>query len=382
MMRFLRDRTWLEVDLGAIGDNYREVRRRIGPDCQVIAVVKADAYGLGAARVARELEALGCPMFSVSCIQEAMELRENGISAPILLMGVLDPIHAELAVENDVEVSIVGLRQAKALSSAAASRGCRLKGHIKLDVGLGRFGIVVRGREDEAFSEILSIAALRYLDLVAVYTHVTASKLPGAEEFNRDQLELFARTAARIRDAGIALKRHCCSTLPMVRYPEYCFDYVRVAAIIYGQTPAAYAPFDIHPAFALKTRIWQIKEVEAGTPISYGPTFHTLRRTRLAIVPVGFADGLRRTISNRGSMLVRANMAPLIGMLSSDFSILDVTDIPEAAEGDVVTVFGSDGGAELPASSYADLYPGTVSEVTSAISSRVPRVYLRKGRAA
>jgi alanine racemase len=379
MMQYQQDRTWLEVDLDAIGKNYVDIKKKIAPDCQIIAVVKANAYGLGAVRIARELEALGCPMFSVACLQEAIELRENGISVPILLSGVLNPMHVELAIDNDIEVALVSYHHAKSLSKSAKTSGQRIKGHIKLDVGLSRLGIVVKNRRSEALSEILKIAELDCIDPVAIFTHITSAKLPGAEEFDRGQLELFAQMAIKVYEVGLRLKKHCCSTIPAVRYPEYNFDYIRVAAILFGQLPHTYERFNIKPVVELKTRIWQIKHVEAGTAISYGPIFHTLRRTKMAVVPIGFADGLRRSISNRGSMLIHGKMAPIIGTLSSDYSVLDMTDIPEAKEGDIVTVFGCDNGIEQPEHVYADLYPGTVSEVTSAISSRVPRFYLKGG---
>jgi len=374
-VEYQKDRTWLEVDLGAIGDNYREIKKKIGVNCQVIAAIKANAYGLGAVRIAQELETLGCPMFSVSCIEEAMELRENGVKAPILLMGWLNPVHVALAIDNDIEVSFFSLRQAEALSKAAKAAGKMLRGHIKLDVGLSRLGIVVRNRIDETLQEILRIAGLECIVPVAIFTHITSSKLPGAEEFDKAQLGLFVEVSAKLDELGLKLKKHCCSTIPAVRYPEYCFDYVRVAALLFGQLPHTYGRFDIKPSFSLKTRIWQIKQVEAGSAVSYGPTFHTLRQTKIAVVPIGFADGLRRTISNRGEMLIHGKRAPIIGMLSSDYSTLDVTDIPDVEEGDIVTVFGIDGGIEQPVHVYADLYPGTVSEVTAALGPRIPRFY-------
>jgi alanine racemase len=374
-VEYQRDRTWLEVNLGAIVDNYKEIKSKINTDCQIIAAIKANAYGLGAVRIAQELEKLGTPMFSVSCIEEAMELRENGVKTPILVMGLLNPIHVSLAIDNAIEASFLNFHQAEALSIAAKAVGKKLRGHIKLDVGLSRLGIVVKNRIDETLKEILRITDLENISPVAIFTHITSSKLPGSEEFDRAQLDLFVKISTELDKLGLRLKKHCCSTIPAVRYPEYNLDYIRVAALLFGQLPHTYGRFAIKPTFTLKTRIWQIKQLEAGTPVSYGPTFYTLRKSKIAIVPIGFADGLRRTISNRGEMLLHGKLAPIIGMLSSDYSTLDVTDIPNAKEGDIVTVFGNDNGIEQSVQVYADLYPGTVSEVTSALGSRIPRFY-------
>jgi len=378
-MEYQQDRAWLEVDLGAIGANYANIRGNLTSGCQVMAVLKANAYGFGAVEVARELERLGCPIFAVVTLEEAMELREAGIKAPVLVMGPINPVHAELAIAHRIEVGVVSLGQATTLSEAAHATGKRIRCHIKVDTGLSRLGIPVKDREDQALQEVLAIARLDGLEAVALFTHFTASEMPGGREFNRLQRSLFARIASRLDASGVPLRKHCSSTLPAVAHPEHNYDYVRVAALVLGLTPHAYGRLDIQFAVELKTRIWQIKQVPAGTAVSYGPQFHTLRDSRLAVVPIGFADGLRRSIANRGCMVIRRKRAPIVGKLSSDYTILDVTDIPDAEEGDVVTVFGRDG-VSLTVSEYADLYPGTVAEVTGVLGPRVPRYYLKDGR--
>lgn len=375
-----KDRTWLEVDLDAIAHNYIDVRQKITSDCRIMAVLKADAYGLGAVEIAKELESIGCNMFSVACLQEALELRENGVKGNILIFGLVNPANTELTIDNDFEVTLVSFEQAKAISEAACAVGKRIKAHLKIDVGLSRLGIVVKDRMNEALSEINKIAELKNIDLVAFYTHITNSGLPGGNEFDRAQLKLFDQITTMASDMGLKFKKHCLSSLPAVCYPEYKFDYVRLAAILLGQEPHLYGCFNTKPVIQLKSRIWQIKWVEAGTPVSYGPLFHTLRRSRIASIPIGFADGLRRSISNRGYMLVHGQKAPIIGKLCSDYSIIDLTDIPGAKEGDIVTIFGTDFGAQQYEDVYADLYPGTVSEVTSALSRRIPRFYYKGGR--
>lgn len=379
-MQYQIDRVRFEVNLDAIEHNYMEIKRRIGSNCELMAVVKGNAYGLGAIRIAQELEGLGCSSFGVAYIEEAMELRENGVTSPILMLGPLNPIYTELAIDNDIEVPLVSFHQAEALSKKARQYGKRIKGHIKLDTGLSRLGIVVNNRLSETLSEIKKIVALKGIDVVGLFTHFTASDLIGSEEFNLAQMSLFAEIASECDAENILLKKHCSSSMPLERYPQYNYDCVRVGALLLGLCSAYSDMLDIKQSVTLRTRICQVKQIEANTPVSYGPIFHTLRKTRIAVIPMGFADGLRRTISNRGYMLIHGKKAPIIGKLSANYSTLDITDIPGAKEGEIVTVFGFDNGLYQTINEYANLYPGTVAEVTSTISQSIPRIYTRESR--
>lgn len=379
-MQYQRNRAWLEIDLDAISHNYRNIEANLVSPCRIIAVLKSNAYGLGSVGIAQRLEDLGCPMFAVVCIEEAMELRESGILSPILVMGPIDPEHVELAADNGIELALVSLDHAKLLSEAARSVGKRVRGHIKIDTGLNRLGILVKDRTETATEEIIRICAMEGIEPAALFTHFTTSEMPGCEEFNEGQLALFDEMSSRLQAAGLHLAKHCSSTIPALRYPERNHDYIRVAALLFGFEPYTYTGYDIKQVVQLKTRVLQIKEVKAGSPVSYGPLFHTLRDSKLAVVAIGFADGLRRSIQNRGFMLLHGMKSPIVGKLSSDYSIIDVTDIPEARENDIVTVFGRDGDIEQPVYDYADLYPGTTAEVTAVIGPRIPRFFITGGR--
>ena len=378
-MNNLMSRTWLEIDLDAIEENYRRIKHDIG-ESEIMAVVKANAYGLGAPGVSKFLEEIGVRFFAVACLEEALELRQAGIKGEILTLGPILPEQTEAAIENNITTNIIGIEHAEALSSEAVKRGKKMKGHIKLDSGMARFGLVLEGRVDEAVEETLRIAALPGLQVEGVFTHYTDADLPQGDDFNKHQIALFDEATDKLRARGLVFKKHSASSHFTSIYPQCHNDYVRVGSLLLGtDTDLPYGTQSVH-ATQLKSRIYQIKEVEAGRPVSYGPIAYTMRRTRLAIVPVGYADGLRRTIQNRASLIVNGKFAPIIGKICMDYLMLDVTDI-EAEVGDIVTVFGRDGEAKQELWQMAELYGGTMGEVPTVLTPRVPRVYFRNGKA-
>lgn len=376
-MKYNTDRTWLEVDLDAIEENYRRITHDIGSS-KIMAVVKANAYGLGAAYLSRFLEDLGVDCFAVACIEEAMELRENGVKADILTLGPILPEHADIAIENDIMSNIISMEHARALSDAAVKLDRKIRGHVKLDSGMARFGLMLEGRVDTAVEEVLEIAAMPGLQIEGVFTHYTDADLPVGDAFNKHQIALFDEATDKLRARGLAFKKHSASSHFTSVYPECHNDYVRVGSLLLGtDTDLPYGTQSVH-ATQLKSRIYQIKELEMGRPVSYGPIAYTMRPTRVAVVPVGYADGLRRTIQNRASLIVNGQFVPIIGKICMDYLMLDVTDI-EAEVGDVVTVFGRDGEARQELWQMAELYGGTMGEVPTVLTTRVPRFYLRKG---
>ena len=379
-MKYQQDRAWMEISLDAIEENYRRIQDFIGPERKIMAVVKADAYGLGALPISRALEKLGCPYFSVACLEEAMELREGGIQAPILTLGPIFPQHVALAIQNGIRVPAVSLEQAKALSQAAVEAGGKLTVHIKADVGLARFGLVLTGREKEAAEEALAIAALPGLTVEGVFTHYTAVQLGKGDHFNREQINRFDTFCSLLRESGLTFLKHSASSYFAAVYPESHNDCVRVAALLLGLEAPAERGVACAPSAQLKTRIWQIKEIPEGVPVGYGPTVHTLRPTRLAVIPLGFADGIRRSIAGQVPFLLHGQQVPILGKICMDYTMLDVTDIPEAKEGDVVTVFGEDGALSFQSYELAACYPGSVGELTSVLNPRIPRFYTRKGK--
>jgi alanine racemase len=364
----------MEVDLGVIERNYLKIEAALPEGCRIMAVLKANAYGLGAVPVAKVLQRLGCPIFAVATLEEAIELRENRIDTPVLILGPIDPAHAALSVEQGWQVPFVDYEGAKKLSGAASSLGQKLEGHVKIDSGLSRWGLVVKNRLSECLSEIEAIASLPGLSVVGVFTHTTHFA-PGQAEREREELELFARVASRLKAANLGLKAHCLSSSTLLNFPEYSYDFVRIGALYAGMDPEYSSRFGVAQAVGLKTRIVQTKWLEEGASVSYGATCVASRPTRIALTPIGYADGLRRSLSNRGAMIVRGKKAPIVGKICCDVTILDVTDIPEAREGDVVTIFGRDGAEEQYVYHYADLYPASISEVTATLASRIPRFY-------
>ena len=380
-MKFDRDRTWMEVDLGALERNYLDIAGKIGDHTRLMAVLKANAYGMGAVPMAKELERLGCPILSVAFAEEAQAIRDSGVKLPILLLGPLNPEHAALAARENYIVPLVSLPLAEKLSAAAAAAGVTVRCHVKLDTGLSRLGIVTREENlREVADEVEAMAKLPGLSVEGVFTHLIASAAPGGKEFDLVQIRRFDGAVDLLRRDGLSLETHCFSTHPAVDYPQYDqYDYVRVSALLFGSDPGTYGRFSIEPIVSLKSRVWQVKDVPAGSHVSYGPLFSTMRESRLAIVPIGFSDGLRRSLSNTGYLLVRGKKAPIVGKICCDHTILDVTDIPGVEEGDVVTVIGRDGELFQSVADLARLYPASVSEVTACFTSRIPRFFVRDG---
>ena len=377
-MEYNTSRTWLEIDLDAIAENHRRIKADIG-ESEIIAVVKADAYGLGAPYISRFLEEIGVGFFAVACLEEAMELRNAGVQGEILTLGPILPMQVETAIDNNIITNIISLDHAEALSAEAVRLGRTMRGHLKLDAGMARFGLILEGRVDAAVEEALHIAALPGLQVEGIFTHYTDADLPLGDTFNKHQISLFDEACDKLRARGLIFKKHSASSHFTSVYPQCHNDYVRVGSLLLGtDTDLPYGTQSVH-AVQLKSRIYQIKEVDAGRPVSYGPIAHTLRPSRIAVVPIGYADGLRRTIQNKASLIVNGQFVPLIGKICMDYLMLDVTDI-DAKVGDIVTVFGRDGNAVQELWQMAELYGGTMGEVPTVITPRVPRIYIKDGK--
>ena len=377
-MEYNTSRTWLEIDLDAIAENHRRIKADIGRS-EIIAVVKADAYGLGAPYISRFLEEIGVGFFAVACLEEAMELRHAGVKGEILTLGPILPMQVETAIKNNIITNIISLDHAEALSAEAVRLGKTMRGHLKLDAGMSRFGLILEGRMDAAVEEALYIANLPGLQVEGIFTHYTDADLPYGDTFNKHQIALFDEACEKLRARGLTFKKHSASSHFTSVYPQCHNDYVRVGSLLLGtDTDLPYGTQSVH-AVQLKSRIYQIKEVDAGRPVSYGPIAHTLRPSRIAVVPIGYADGLRRTIQNKASLIVNGTFVPLIGKICMDYLMLDVTDI-DAKVGDVVTVFGRDGNTVQELWQMAELYGGTMGEVPTVITPRVPRIYIKDGK--
>ncbi|MBR6205784.1 MAG: alanine racemase [Oscillospiraceae bacterium] len=372
-------RTWAEVDLGAIRHNYEQMRKRAGDGVKFLGVVKADAYGHGALQVAGMLQRAGADYLAVACLDEAEALRQGGITLPILILGVTDPKYTEELIRMEITAAVADMHTAGEMSKIATGLGRRAKIHLKVDTGMGRIGFICRGDRDPA-ALLAQAADLPGLDAEGIFTHFATSDMPGeGDAYTEEQYEAFrtvVREAEQIRGKRFPI-RHCANSGAMTGHPDKFLDMVRPGIALYGCYPSELTGnLDLRPAMSVRTRVVQVRELMPGDSVSYGRRFIAERPVRTAVVPIGYADGLHRVLSGRIDMLVRGRRAPQIGRICMDMCMLDVTDIPEVREGDVVTLFGEDGGARIPVEELAEK-AGTISyEMLCAMSPRVERVWV------
>ena len=369
-------RTWAEINLSNLEHNYRTLRGMLPRGCRFVGVVKANAYGHGVIPVAKKLEELGAEYLAVACLDEAVELREAGIMAPILMLGPTPTVFAEDLLRYDLTQSVQDLDSAIALSAAAVKADKQLKIHVKVDTGMSRLGFLCDEENmDKSVEEIVNVCALPNLTAEGIFTHF--ANADGDEEYSMRQLTRFIDTVEKLAAHDVKFEIcHCAASAAVLNYPCAHLDMVRPGIALYGHYPdPSCEGLDgpgLLPVMTLKTRIVAVRELPAGTCISYGCT-HTLERdSRLAVLPIGYADGLERLLSNRTEMLVNGSRVPVLGRVCMDMCMVDVTDIPDVAIGDVVTVFGPD----LPLEEKADTVGTIQYEMLCGVSRRVPRVYL------
>ncbi|MCD7994685.1 MAG: alanine racemase [Clostridia bacterium] len=369
--------TQMEIDLEVIAENYKKVSDTLPEETGIIAVVKADAYGLGAVPIAKKLEKAGCPMFAVTFIEEAVTLREAGVIAPILVMMPVESRELQITREHKLIITVTDYEMAKKISDELVRQSYSLPVHLKVDCGLSRMGIVLKDRVEEAAEEVEKIHALPNLNTEAVFSHLTAAGTEGAyAALDLTEQQRFFELTGRLKQRNICIKTHLMSSDPYTWYPQMPGDYIRVGSILYGISPKQYSGCGIRNCMSMNTYIVQIKWIPKDTEVSYGPLYKTARRTRIAVVPVGFADGIRRALSNKGEMLVRGKRVPIIGKICCDHTILDVTDIEDVKVGDEVTIFGKNGEVSQIAGDYAMLCNASAPETTVIFSSRIPRKYI------
>ena len=371
-----RKRTWAEISLNAVEHNYNEFRRVLPETTRFLGVVKANAYGHGASQVAHRLEKLGADYLAVACLDEAVWLRRDGIRLPILILGATPAECADELVQYDITQAVECAEKGFALSENLPA-GAKLKIHIKLDTCMGRIGF--RARDNAELLAAEEVMKLPNLICEGCFMHFAVSDEPATQEaYTRDQFETFIKASDKLMaDTGIRFAiRHCGNSGCVLNYREYALDMVRPGLLTYGMYPAAeHGGLDLRPAMQLKTRVAVITHHKKGDTISYGRTWTAERDCTLAVIPIGYADGLHRCLSNKLEVLIHGQRVRQVGRICMDMCMIDVTDIPEAAVGDVVTVFGTDGDAVLPVEELARL-AGTINyELTCAVAPRVPRVY-------
>ncbi|MBR2717032.1 MAG: alanine racemase [Oscillospiraceae bacterium] len=366
-------RTWAEISLGAIEHNYRAMRAELPDGCRFLGVVKADAYGHGAIPVAKRLESLGCDYLAVACLDEARQLRQAAIGLPILILGCTPPEYAPELAELDITQAVGSLDAAEALNAALEGTGRSLKVHLKLETGMGRTGFRVFG----AWKALPAATAVRLhrLEAEGVFTHFCVSDGPeGVRDFTHTQLARFqaAVEAIETRSGHRFTIRHCTNSGAMHAFPETYMDMVRPGVSLYGMYPGPDRDrIRLIPAMTLKTRVACVERHEPGDTVSYGRTFTVERPSEIAVLPIGYADGLHRVLSNRLTVLVNGHRAPQVGRICMDMCMADVTDLG-VKPGDEAEIFGRN----MPIDDVAEL-AGTIHyELTCAVSGRVPRVYV------
>lgn len=364
--------TWVEIDLEAIAHNLRLVRERVGPSVAVMAVLKADGYGHGAIKTARTALNNGATWLGVACLSEALTLRSAGVDAPILVLGYTPPWQARETVAHQVDATVFSLETAEALNRAAKELGQVARVHVKVDTGMGRLGLL----PEDVVPFVRALREMPGLSIQGLFTHFAM-----ADSADRSQTELqwrrFSELLADLEARGWRPSLvHAANSAAMLTLPEAHLDMVRIGIALYGLNPSSEVclPPGFRPALTFKTQVAQVKTLPPGCCVSYGCTYRTSRTSRIAVIPVGYADGFRRAPQHWGEVLVRGRRAPVVGRVCMDQSMIDVTDIPGVRQGDDVVLIGSQGRERITVDEVAARL-GTINyEVVSEILARVPRV--------
>ena len=374
---------WAEISLKAIVHNLRAIRKQVGASRKILAVVKSNAYGLGAVPVARALQKAGTEWFGVTCANEGVELREAGIRKRILILTGFWPGEERRLIQNNLTPTVTRVDDLGHLERAAKAAGgkSRLRFHLKINTGMNRLGISA----DEVESFARTLAKCKHIELEGTFTHFASAEDFTAQQTN-DQEKFFLDCLARLRALGVSPGIvHMANSGAICARPSTWADMVRPGAILYGY----YQSFDppqkkqevmgqvaLHPCLSLRARIISLRNVPAGQGVGYAARFVTKRPSRIAVINAGYADGVVRALTNRGWALVRGRRVPLVGTISMDLTTLDVTDVPEAVLGDVVTIYGKDGDASVEVSEVAHVIGTVTSDLLCALGRRVPKFYV------
>ena len=393
---------WAEVDLGALAENFRAIRRFVNPPEEkrktprkILCIVKGNGYGHGGPQVAKALEKAGSDWFGVTCTEEGIAVREAGVRKPVLVLTSFWPGEESRLIEHDLTAVIHRCEQLKELDRAAARVSAKSGGkkgrkrvsfHLKMDTGMNRLGIAP-GNVDCFASQL---AKCKHLELGGVFTHFASSEVSTntrVGEQTRHQEERFYSALDRLRSLGVDPGIiHLANSAAIATRPETWADMVRPGAILYGyhpgydpveQRPEIEARLPLKPVMSLRTRIINIRNIPEGAGVGYNETFIAKRPSRIAVLAAGYGDGIHRSLGNRGSVLVRGALVPIVGIISMDVTMIDVTDVPDAALGDAVTIYGSDGKHVRAANVIARSIGTVTSDLLCAVSQRVPRLYFR-----
>lgn len=378
----MEKRTWAEIDLDAIAHNMREIRKITNKNAQIMAVVKADAYSHGFLETTKTLLDNGADRLAVAVLQEGKQLRNRGVDVPILILGASAPEDAEDLIEFGITPAVFDYEFAKALSDEAEKRGVVTKVHIKLDTGMSRIGFVVNDEDNtEIINTIIKISKLPYIEIEGIFSHFSTS-----DEYDREytlmQFDRFMKVVNALEERGLKIPiRHICNSAGIMMYPQMHLDMVRPGIILYGMYPSNEVDksrLNLIPAMTLKSTITLVKEVEAGRGVSYGKEYITDKTTKIATVPIGYADGYLRKIAKKGKMVVNGEEVPIIGRICMDQCMIDVTNVHNIDKGDEVIIFGKD---KITIDDLAEWLETINYEVACIVGKRIPRIYTRNGKA-
>lgn len=373
-------RVYAEVDLDAILHNMEQMQHIIHEDTKILGVIKADGYGHGAIPIGRELEKLEKVWgYAVATVEEGLILRRNGLQKPILMLGASFPEHYESLADEGIRATVFSLRQAKELESFAADVGKEITVHIKIDTGLSRLGFQVT---EEAADEIAQISAMPHMVVEGIFTHFAKSDARD-KTMAKEQMKRFYEMQEMLKSRGITIPMpHCSNSAAIIDMPEANMSMVRAGISLYGLLPSDEIHkenIDLKPALSLKSRIVFLKELEEGRTISYGATYRTSGKQRIATIPVGYGDGYPRSLSGKGYVLVHGVRAPICGRICMDQFMVDVTHIPEAKEGDMVVLIGADGSEMITMEELSEISGRFNYEFACDLGKRIPRVYRKNG---
>ena len=375
-MDFLH-RTWAEIDLSALVHNFSELRRSAG-NARLMAVVKANAYGHSADIVVPALDACGADAFAVSNIEEAISLRELGITKPVLILGYTPPSCAGQLAQRDISQCVFSSEYAAALSKEAVANGVKIKIHIKLDTGMGRIGFDCRNDTLAGIADAIDAARMDGFLLEGLFTHFAESDLDLSQDrgFTERQFALYCAALARLKAAGLSPAFcHCCNSAALCLDSDKHLNFCRPGIVLYGLTPAYGLQLkeNLTPVMTFKSIVSMVKTIRKGETVSYGRTFRAESEKKVATVTVGYADGYPRLLSGKGEVLIRGQRAKVLGRVCMDQILADVTAIDGVAQGDEVILFGKD----LPVEELAELC-GTINyEIVCGVSARVPRIAIQ-----
>ena len=367
-----------EINLDAIGNNIREIRKLIKEKTQLLAVVKADAYGHGAEEVAKVCLYNGADQLAVATCNEGVQVRQWSIQVPVLILGNTVEGQLETVINNNLTQAVFRFETAKKMSDMAVKLNKTALIHIKIDTGMSRIGFLPN---DEALDEIEKIFALPNLKVTGVFTHFATADEKD-KTFTMVQYKRFRFITDALNAKGHTdFIRHCANSGAILDMPELQLDMVRAGIIIYGMYPSTQVthPINLIPAMSLKSQISYVKYLEENVSIGYGRTYFTTQKTKVATIPIGYADGYSRAFSNKARVIINGHYAPIIGNVCMDQMMVDVTNIPDVKDGDSVIIMGSDGKNTVSAEELANI-AGTINyEIVCDVGKRVPRVYVKNG---